>query len=444
MKQQHSSHSADMAHQASLSFQLNAINPTFGKLTITIPKDVVNALFKQVSTGQKEFLHTDGFAKGDVPIRYIEENFMYALIEHMREFLFKYFVSPFLYKEIRERKLLISGDPRLSGMHVAYDEDARYDFDVSLFEPIAVHEWRYFPFKAPKRKKYKDLDRQVDLFVKEERACAKDFDELDVIHSNDWVLFTIELVNAQQKSVFDHEPLLLWAKIGDEDADSLLRTLFVGRKNGETFVSDNLGLQEIFTQQFKTDHLFKVEIKDVLHDGFFCFELFKKHFKCKTNKEMLQKLIEVFSYRNNLSQRRTTVEESLALLLSRHKFCAPKHFVLRQQEAVLERIATNPDYHVYKVQKDFEDRVQQLAEKQVKEALLLDQIAYNDNLIPSDLDMKTYLHLTLRPRAKEFIYFDPPVTRVHGKEMPICAEELRHTCMREKTVNHIIHHLTRK
>ena len=73
-----------------------------------------------------------------------------------------------------------------------------------------------------------------------------------------------------------------------------------------------------------------------MHDGYFCFDLFKRHFKLKTNKEMLQKLIEVFSYRNDMSQRRTMIEEALSLLLQKHKFDIPSYLNLAQKELLLE------------------------------------------------------------------------------------------------------------
>lgn len=426
-----------------LDFQYQQLRPSLGTLSITVPKSCINTFFMQAAHDQKEALHTIGFNKGEIPLEYIEKNFMYSLVDHVQEFLFKYLVLPFLYKEIRKRKLLLSGEPRLKDIRVAYNQDGHFDFALSTFDEIPLQEWRYFPFKAPKRKKYKDLDRQVDSFIKEEKELLKKFEEQDTVHMNDWVQFSIEPLDKEEKPFFNHEPLILWLKMGDEDADELLRSIFVERRKGDTFISKNRGLQHFFGHQFETNYAFKITLIDILHDGFFCFDLFKKHFKLKTNKEMLQKLIEVFSYRNDLSQRRAMVEEALSLLLHKHKFDVPRHAVLRQQEIVLDRISKNPDYQVYRVQKDFQERVEQLAEKQIKEALILDQLAYNDGLIPNDFDIKSYLNLTKRPRAKEFIYFDAPVTRIHGKESPICAEELRHICMREKALNHVIYHLTR-
>jgi FKBP-type peptidyl-prolyl cis-trans isomerase (trigger factor) len=158
---------------------------------------------------------------------------------------------------------------------------------------------------------------------------------------------------------------------------------------------------------------------------------------------MHQKLIEIFSSRNDLSLRRSIVEEALKLLVNKHRFDLPNHLILRQQKNILDAIQANPDYHVYRIQPDFNDKVRMLAEKQAKERVLLDQLAYDEGIEINDLDVKGYLNLINRPRTKEFIYFDPPETKIRGQETPIPSEELKHACLREKTLNHLIYQLTK-
>src|SRR5205085_1447643 len=111
------------------------------------------------------------------------------------------------------------------------------------------------------------------------------------------------------------------------------------------FCSDNKELQNYFSERMTTDYRFHIRITDMQPDSFFCLEQFKQCFKLKTNKEMYKKLIEVFSYRNDMSQRRTMAEESLKLLLSKNHFVVPNHLSLRQQARILSTIQLNPDYH---------------------------------------------------------------------------------------------------
>ena len=181
-----------------------------------------------------------------------------------------------------------------------------------------------------------------------------------------------------------------------------------------------------------------------MHNAYFSFEDFKQHFRLKTNKDIHSKLIEIFSYRNDLSQRRSMVEEALKLLIAKHHVEASSYLVLRQQKIVLEAVQSNPDYQVYKAQSNFKSIVSQLATKQVKEMILIDQLAHNENIKITNQDIKNYLNLLKRPRTKEFIYFTPPPTKIDGQEMPIPAALFKQCCLREKTLNYAIYHLTRK
>ena len=426
-----------------LRLELQQTHPTLCVAAVIIPNSLVSIIRTQASLAQQQLVQTHGFARGEVPLNYIEQNFKKTLSDHVQEFLFKYLVINFLYKNIRDKKILVAGEPRLTTIDIQPGQDAVFNFELTLFSPLELQEWKYFPFKAPKRKKYKDLDRQVDSFIKEEK---ENFDKVtdSSIHVSDWVNFDIFIVDAKNQPLFNDHKENLWLKIGDEEADATLRDIFIGKNIGDTFFSNNKGLQEYFSDEIDTRYNFCITIHDVLQHSFFCLENFKRYFKLKTNKEVYQKLIEVFSYRNDLSQRRSMVEETLKLLLSKHRFTVPNHLILRQQKIVLAAIQHNPDYHVYRMQKDFNERVRQLAEKQAKEALIMDQIGYQENITASHQDIKTYLNLTKRPRTKEFIYFTHPLSRIGGQETPIATEELKLACSREKTLNHIIYHLTQK
>jgi FKBP-type peptidyl-prolyl cis-trans isomerase (trigger factor) len=96
------------------------------------------------------------------------------------------------------------------------------------------------------------------------------------------------------------------------------------------------------------------------------------------------------------------------------------------------------------MQKDFQRSLEQLAERQVKETILMDAIAFKERLDISHDDVKNYLNLTKRMRTREFIHFRLPSTKVRGQEEPIITQELMTYCLREKALNHIIYHLTKK
>lgn len=427
----------------SLDFSLKQLSSVLHTAQIIIPHEIVSKLYAQASKSQMAAFQTHGFNKGNVPFEYITENFKPTLIEHIKEFLYRYLVVDHLLHEIAKNKLLVAGKPRLTAIDVDIERDARFTFELSIIPPIQIQEWKYLPFKAPKRKNYKDLDRQVESFIEEERESLKN-SPFDCAQIGDWVNFEVILLDEENKPLCGTMTAKLWLKLGDEEADTIFHELFVGKKVGDTFVTTNKALQDYFSPRIETQYRFQVTIKDILKGNYFCLEYFKRHFKLKTNKELYQKLIEVFSYRNDLSLRRSMAEESLKLLLSKNRFSTPNHVVLRQQQIILDVVRTNPDYHVYRMQKDFQERVRQLAEKQVRETLLIDQLAYHEDIQVLDADIKSYLNLTTRPRMKDFIYFDSPITKISGQETPFCSEELKRFSLREKTLNHIIYHLMKK
>ncbi len=236
----------------------------------------------------------------------------------------------------------------------------------------------------------------------------------------------------------------MWVRVGFEEADIHFQQLFVGRKKGENFVTQSPSLQEYFSSHIDTQYPFRVTVLDFTPYSHFGVDQFKKHFRIRNNQELHQKMIEVFSYRNDISQRRSTAEETLKLLLSRHSFEVPNHLVLRQQKEILDVIHDNPDYQVYKMQPDFQDKVKKLAMKQVKEVIFTHQLSYYESISTSVEDVKGYLNLTKRPRTKEFVYFEPPDTKFLGQEVPICSALLEQCCLREKTLNHAIYYLTKQ
>jgi FKBP-type peptidyl-prolyl cis-trans isomerase (trigger factor) len=426
-----------------LSFELDYTRPDFCYATITVPPSIVQLLYHEAARSQQQSTQTAGFHHGNVPIDYIKRNFTENLIEHLKELLLKYCVVNFLYEQIRTNKLVVSGDPRLMQINFNPEGNATFSFELSLFPDITIYEWKYFPFKAPKRKNYKDLDRQVESFIEEERTNLQKL-EHENLTIGDWVSFNISFVDHNQKPILDTFTQNFWFKLGEDETESPLRQLFINRKMGDVFYSNHQVLQEYFSDQLDTNYTFCIEITSTLSHQYFCFDHFKRIFRIKTNKDMHKKLIEVFSYRNDVSQRYAMVEEALHTLLAKHRFRVPNYLILRQQKVLLDRIKYNPDYQVYRAQKDFQNYIHDLAHKQVVEMIFIDKLAYHENIQVTDDDIKGYLNLINRPRMKEFIYFDVPSFKIQGQEVPIPTQELIRTCLREKTINYVIYHLTKK
>lgn len=427
-----------------MQLRLEDVQPNFARVVIVVPKNFVTIIYQRASLAQKTETHTYGFPKGATPLLYIEQNYKASLLDHVKEFLFKYFIMSFLFKKLLSKKMLVAGEPRLQDVKILAQDDAEYYFELSLTNPIDLSRWKTLPFKAPKRKNYKDIDRQVDSFIKDELNNVKKHQDNAGASIGDWICFDIALVDEDNKDPLGNYRENLWLKIGNEEADVPFQEIFVTKKVGDIFYSSEKCFQDYFSSTINTNYLFYIEIKDIIHNGFFSLDHFKQHFRLRTNKETHQKLIEVFSYRNDLSLRRAMVEEALKLLISKHEFDVPNYLVLRQQKIVLESVSANPDYQVYKTQSNFKENIRQLAIKQAKEMLLIDQLIHEENISLTMTDFRGYLNLIKRARTKEFVYFNPPNTKIEGQETPLASVLLGQCCLREKTLNHIIYNLTKK
>lgn len=425
-----------------LHFEQN--QPNFAQAVVVVPKEFVSQVYHRASLAQKDEIHTHGFPKGSTPLQYIEHNYRSSLLEHVEEFLFKYFVISFLHNSLHEKKLLVAGEPRLQNIVLSQNEDAEFYFDLILSPPIDLSRWKTLPFKAPKRKNYKDIDRQVDSFIEEEKSNLKKFQDHDGISIGDWVCFDIALVDEVDKKHLSSHRENLWIKIGNEEADVPFQEIFLNKKKEDVFYSDAKCLQDYFTNNINTNYLFYLKIHDIVYNAFFSLEHFRQHFRLKTNKEIQQKLIEVFSYRNDLSLHRAMAEEALKLLISKHEFDVPNYLILRQQQIVLEAVLANPDYLVYKTQSNFKENIRQLAIKQVQEMLIIDQLKFEENIVVNQADIKHYLNLNIRPRTKEFVYFNVPNTKIDGQEVPMAATSLGIPCSREIALNRLIYTFTKK
>jgi FKBP-type peptidyl-prolyl cis-trans isomerase (trigger factor) len=429
-------------HHNGLSFEVNPISSLFFQAHVIVPSHFVAKLYRQTSLTQQDYTFTQGFARGNTPISFIESAYRVPLLEHLKELMLNHLVLDFLYQELRTGKLAFTGEPRLTDVKLDADQEARFTFSLTTPDVLALKGWKFYTFKAPKRKNYRDLDRQVELFLKQELEANQT--SPDTIGVGDWICFELCIVDHEQQPLLTSHSQVLWLKIGNEEVDQPFQELFCNKRIGDVLYTNQPCLQEYFSNRLDTKYLFSVIIKDILSDAVFSIEDFKTSFRLRTNKEMHKKLIEVFSYRNDLSQRREMVEGVFNLLLGHHEFQAPEHLVLRQHQALLLLIQENPDYPVYRAQRNFDEKVRLLAEKQIKEMIVIDQLSLKENIMINHHDVKQYLNLIKRPRTKEFIYFDSPLTKINGQEIPIPAEILKHHCLREKTINHLIYHLTRK
>lgn len=433
----------DMISSSLSHFSAETSTSQLKRLAVTTHADAVQKLFQHIALHQSTLITPKGLKDPQAIVSYVQDRFKDSFLEHAKELLFKLHVHSTLYRNIQSHKIITSGTPRLAQIDFLPSQEIKFSFDVTSPMQTELDEWKYLVFKFPQRKFYKDLDKQAEIFIKQETENESNYLKLGqpTAAVNDWVCFDLWIADQDQKPLLPDLKGNFWLKIGSGEIYLPFQELFIGKSIGAEFFTDSLCLQEFFSEHMDTKYCFGIKIIDILPQAFFSISQLQDYFKIKTKKKTHQKLIEVFSYRNDLSLRRAIVEDLLAMLLRKQYLTVPRSQVLRHQQYLLNELQDNADYPVYKIQKNFQSYIEQLAEKQVKEMLLIDQIGYQENLACTHQDIAMYLNLTSRPRTKEFIYFQHPTLKANAFEYPISADELSQTCLREKTLNYIINHL---
>ncbi|MBD3273649.1 hypothetical protein GF385_04865 [Candidatus Dependentiae bacterium] len=426
-----------------LSFSAKKISSNLFRAEILVDSSQVKSIYNQtLRVFQRETL-LPGFKKESAPIPYIEKNFKNSIENNIKNYLFKHYVLDYLMDNIRKEKITIANYPRLINIKFLPNKQMSFTFDLSVACPLELKEWKFFIFRAPKRKRYKDLDKQVSLFIKRESNIFKN-KKAEIVDEGDWVLFEANLVNNKNQIISGPFKSLFWIKINNKYVKKPFQASLVGKKVNESIITNSLPMRNEFSKEQENNNFpYKVTIKKIVKGRSFSLESFKDTFKLKSKIEIHNKLIEVFSYRNDISQRRAIIEEIFHLLLSKHRFEVPKHFSVRRQEDILNYLKKHPDYNVYKQNKDFHKQITMLAEKQLKEEILIDQIAYRENLEINHDDIQNYLYLFNNNRLREFVYFKPILDKIDEVEEPLQTGLLKQYVMREKTLNHVIHELTK-
>lgn len=425
--------------QELLIMQSMALSSHLHKIIVTVPEQLTTVLMHQTLDlfRQGQF---DGFSALSVPADHIALTFKTQIKNKMKSYFLQHLVIDFIFAETGSQNLIVTNYPRLTAVDIQPEGPIGYHFDISIADPIELKEWKHFAFKAPKRKKYKDLDKQVISFI-DSRPPSKKINPT-MIEDNDWVLIQAVMVNQQGVPLSGQLVSMFWIKIGYQDVRPSIIEQLLGKQLDSQFYTTDLDMHNSDDGQDTGSYRFLVTVKSIMKGTHFAMDMFKTMFKLKNKAEIHNKLMEVFSYRNDVSQRKAIIDETFHLLLSKHRFEIPKHQVLRREEFLMQNLSEQPDYHVYKAQKDFEYCIQQLAEKQLKEEIIIDQIALKENIHADIKDILQYLHLIASKRLKEFIYFRPLIERLEDPQAIVNVMPLAQAVVREKTLNHIIYTLT--
>jgi FKBP-type peptidyl-prolyl cis-trans isomerase (trigger factor) len=386
----------------------------------------------------KDFATSKGFEKGAVPEDYVKEYFKNQISQDVKKFVLKFVVLDFL----QDRRNLKDAQgvqfPSLKGVRSEANGGLTYVFSASLVSSVNLADWKKITFNPPRRKLYKDLDRQAKIFVENEvekkPRSQKDWEVKD----GDWVCFRSQALSNEVTSPLKGHENTFWMKIVTQYLIDPFQELFFGKKHGDQIQVNNLLVQGMPNDTLSRKGCFDIKIDSVWRSDYFCLDFFKSAFGLANQKEIHDKLVEVFSFRNDISQRRSIVEEAFRALFSRFRLEVPRHLVLRRQEHILKNVKTLPDYHVYKASSSFDKQVEELSERQLREESIIDFIAQNENIELERQDVEKYLNLLSNSRLAEFVYFKPQAEEFGRTVLPIREQDFASEVLREKVLNYVI------
>lgn len=426
-----------------LELFLKRESSTIAIATVYVAPSLVNKIKKHTLDIYKNKVKTKGFVDGVMSESYAEKNCTYGISESCNQFILDFFVKDFLDEKIKNQKIVILSPPKLLKIEQTNSCGLNFIFKLSIISTICPDSWEKINFSPPKRKLYKDLDRQAVTFIKNTLSEEKTITGQDnLVEDADWIAFDIMLLNNNNQPAIRNYKCRFWLKIDVKYITTPLHNLFLGKAKKESFIISDISILGPQADLLSSKGKFRAEICEIVKANKFSLEKFKSIFHLTDEKSMHEKLIEIFSFRNDISQRRLIIDEAFRVIFNKIRFEVPRYLILRRQEKLLEGIKKLPDYNVYKSNENFNKQVSLLAEKQIKEEALVQQIGFNDNIDVDQKDIVEYLNLLNHNRLVEFVYFLPNINYLNDICLPIRDAILKAAILKEKILNFVIKKLS--
>lgn len=414
----------------------------FEKISIVIPKDIVKKFYDFLIKEKQKEIIVIGFEKGNVPIKYLKEHFKNIFEKTISETFFSIYVYKEIIKNIRNKGLFVNLLNIKPHIEIDLTENLlSYSYELPFYEIIKESVSYIKKIKIPIRKKYKDLDKQAETMIQIEEKNSKKI-EAQKINYYDWIKINVSIFDTNEnKEVIPDYNVNLWIRISPENIDREIQSLFIGKSKNDSFISNVKCIQQFICPHSFTKYNFLIKIEDHVSNIFFSFDNFKNFFECKDNNDLKDKIIEIFSSRNDISIYRGTCQLLFKSLFDIYKFKISETIIKNFEENILKNIVHNPDYLIYQSDKSFYKNINILACQNTREIILIDYLSFIDKINIKNEDIAWYMNTLQRNRLKDFLYFDNSFLRYQQKETPILHEVIEHIVYREKTLQKRVYNL---
>lgn len=376
-----------------------------------------------------------GFENGNIPFEYIKIHYHNSLQNHLEHIFYNFYVQDRVVKQLRAQGSYI---PKLFEIECKVDlKNNKISFIYNHIDKLL--QYAILPdfkkLKFPERKKYRDLDRQVKLIIESEEK-NKDTAVSSFIQEGDWIGIKIYL--SDENVIIDKElSIKMWLNITNESIDKEIRDVFLTKKLYDSFFSNAFFLNELLSTNFIT-HTFFIEIEDHITKNYFCIDKFKDAFNYD-NKEIFEKIIDIFSLRNDVSLKKEKAQLTLRYFLEKIKIYIEPQIINEHEVIIKSKIIKNPDYLLYQSDLNFSLNIKRLACRQAMEKILVDHFIYAYNVTSNKNLLYWYLNILQRNRLKDFLYFD--ISHVYdnsNKSIPINNSIIEQMALREKVIEFLI------
>jgi len=400
-------------------------------ILIEIDPEHVKKFYYFIIEEKKKHTHLNEFEKGKIPISYIREYFYEKIKIFISEFFFYMEAQKKIIKKFNKKGLTL---PININPNIFLDlETFELKYSISdFFNKITKENFENKKIKLPLRKKYKDLDKQAISFVKKENENFLKFE--NKINYEDWIQIEVFLCDDNEKLILNEISTLLWIKISSQKYDLEIANIFLNKKINDIFFSKALFLQNYFSASQFIKCNFKIIIKEHVSSLFFNFKCFSKFFNIKKESDLYNKIIEVFSFKNDISLKREICQISFKKLFENYKISFSKNLFNQYKLEISKNLKINPDYLIFQGNKNFNENLKIFINQKIMEIVLIDYLS-NKKFIKTEInDFYFFFNILQRNRLKDFLYFDLFEIKNEKKAIPISHEIIEKLIIREKTL----------
>lgn len=419
----------------SLKYKIEKKSSHLWHLNIEVPASLSLLVRDHITRMYRQYTIMPGVSCSNLPLTYTEHYFAQEIERDTQLFLQEHFIENNTQDFLKDNKITIVNWPRFHSVSGGAPQGYVFTIALSLAPTLSLQTWKAQSFSAPKRKNYTDLDAQVDSFMSTLRTTGAP--EESCACPGDWVRFSATFRTPAGTAAV-HTPMHYWLRITSPVLTTPTMQPFLNAVPGATFMLPASALSSSQEIAGASEYSFQITIESIVKTEKLSLDQVKASLQAQDQQALHDKLIEVFSYRNDISLRKAIIEELFYSLFNAFRFEIAPHAVTRRKELLLFLMQQSPDNSVYTKHKNFAAHITMLAEAKLKEEALIDALAQEEEITITPKDIMEYLALASNERLKEFLYFSPLTEETLSAGHPCGEYILEQTVRREKTLNKII------